>query len=120
MQAKPNGNTRPENRPAEVLSRGQQKLVVCALKLSQGQLMSSSGRGQCTYLVDDLTAELDKEHSKKVCELLSSMRVQVFVTSIEQDDILSVWPDRDDIQVFHVEHGIVSEERQVAMSSSPE
>jgi DNA replication and repair protein RecF len=106
-----------EGRPAaEVLSRGQQKLVVCALKLAQGQLMSSSGRGQCTYLVDDLAAELDKEHSKRVCGLLSSMKVQVFVTSIEQDDIRSVWPDCDDIQVFHVEHGVVSEERQVVMS----
>ena len=78
--------------------------------------MSSSGRGQCTYLVDDLTAELDKEHSKRVCEFLSSMKVQVFVTSIEQDDIRSAWPDCDDIQVFHVEHGVVSEERQAATS----
>ena len=98
-----------DGRPtAEVLSRGQQKLVVCALKLAQGQLMTALGQGVCTYLVDDLTAELDKQHSRRVCELLSSMEVQVFVTSIEQEDICSVWPEHDELQVFHVEHGVVS------------
>ena len=98
-----------EGRPAaEVLSRGQQKLVVCALKLAQGQLMTALGQGVCTYLIDDLTAELDKAHSKLVCQLLSSMRVQVFVSSIEQEDICSVWPEQDNLQVFHVEHGVVS------------
>ena len=93
---------------AEVLSRGQQKLVVCALKLAQGQLMTALGRGVCTYLVDDLTAELDKAHSELVCKWLSSMGVQVFLTSIEQSDVCSVWPKEDNLQVFHVEHGSVS------------
>ena len=93
---------------AEVLSRGQQKLVVCALKLAQGQLMTALGGGVCTYLVDDLTAELDRAHSKLVCELLSSMGVQVFVSSIEQEDICALWPEQDNLQVFHVEHGAVS------------
>ncbi|RLA36546.1 MAG: hypothetical protein DRQ64_10020 [Gammaproteobacteria bacterium] len=97
-----------DGRPAaEVLSRGQQKLVVCALKLAQGQLMSAMGLGECTYLVDDLRSELDVQHSKLVCKLLSSMRAQVFVTSIEQEDICSVWPTGDQLQVFHVEHGQV-------------
>ncbi len=93
---------------AEVLSRGQQKLVVCALKLAQGQLMAALGRGECTYLVDDLTAELDKAHSELVCRWLSSMDVQVFLTSIEQSDVCSVWPKEDNLQVFHVEHGSIS------------
>lgn len=92
---------------AEVLSRGQQKLVVCALKLAQGQMMSSKGLGQCTYLVDDLRSELDEPHSKLVCELLSSMQAQVFVTSIERDDVCAVWPRGDSLKVFHVEHGQV-------------
>jgi len=97
----------------EVLSRGQQKLVVCAMKLAQGQLMTGLGRGGCTYLVDDLTAELDVPHSRQVCSLLSQMQVQVFVTSIEQDAICSVWPEGDEIGVFHVEHGAVSPVCQV-------
>ncbi|MBE9539417.1 MAG: DNA replication/repair protein RecF [Proteobacteria bacterium] len=95
---------------AEVLSRGQQKLVVCAMKLAQGQLMSARGKGRCTYLVDDLRSELDEHHSKLVCGLLSTMQVQVFVTSIARDDVCSVWPKSDGLEVFHVEHGQVKPE----------
>ena len=46
------------------------KLVVCGLKLAQGQLMSELGKRECTYLIDDLPSELDLEHSELVCELL--------------------------------------------------
>jgi len=93
---------------ADVLSRGQQKLVVCALKLAQGQLMAGLGNSVCTYLLDDLSAELDKHHCKLVCALLSSMEVQVFATCIEEEDLRSVWPSEGGMQVFHVEHGVVT------------
>ncbi|CAA0115107.1 DNA replication and repair protein RecF [Halioglobus japonicus] len=93
---------------ADTLSRGQQKLVVCGLKLAQGQLMAQLGnRGKCTYLIDDLPSELDHEHSLLVCELLESMDVQVFVTCIAQEEIRSVWPKTSEITMFHVEHGNV-------------
>lgn len=95
---------------AETLSRGQQKLVVCGLKLAQGQLMSEQGKGRCTYLVDDLPSELDLEHSRQVCELLASMEAQVFITCVDQADIASVWPDdKAEIAMFHVEHGAVKQ-----------
>ncbi|MCL4106043.1 UNVERIFIED_CONTAM: hypothetical protein GTU68_058349 [Idotea baltica] len=93
---------------AETLSRGQQKLVVCALKLTQGQLLAERGGQPCTYLLDDLPSELDKVHSSLVCKLLSEMSAQVFVTSIEKESICDMWPKGDDIAVFHVEHGVVS------------
>src|SRR3990167_9118124 len=38
----------------DILSRGQQKLVVCALKIAKGHLVNQTKRGQCIYLVDDL------------------------------------------------------------------
>ena len=34
---------------AETLSRGQQKLAVCGMKLAQGQMMSEAGNGKCTF-----------------------------------------------------------------------
>jgi DNA replication and repair protein RecF len=95
----------------DILSRGQQKLVVCGLKLAQGQLMARQGRGTCTYLIDDLPSELDYSNSLLVCELLASMEAQVFITCIEQQDIRSVWPGTDDLAMFHVEQGVV---RQVS------
>lgn len=93
---------------ADTLSRGQQKLVVCGLKLAQGQLMAKRGsRGSCTYLIDDLPSELDHEHSLLVCELLASMDAQVFITCIDQEEIRSVWPKTSELTMFHVEHGSV-------------
>ena len=94
---------------ADTLSRGQQKLVVCGLKLAQGQLMSEQGNTACTYLVDDLPSELDLEHSRQVCELLASMKAQVFITCVEKGDIAAVWPKNNtDMAMFHVDHGAVT------------
>jgi DNA replication and repair protein RecF len=93
---------------AETLSRGQQKLVICGLKLAQGQLMSQLGRGSCTYLIDDLPSELDQQHSRLVCELLAAMEAQVFITCIGLEEIRSMWPPASDLTMFHVEHGSVS------------
>ena len=95
---------------ADTLSRGQQKLVVCALKLAQGQLMSEQGQGACIYLVDDLPSELDAQHGRLVCELLSSLGAQVFITSVDQADIRAVWPAPEELTVFHVEHGDIKAE----------
>jgi len=92
---------------AETLSRGQQKLVVCGLKLAQGQHMAQQGRGNCTYLIDDLPSELDYDHSVLVCDLLASMDAQVFITCIDQEEIRSVWPKTSELTVFHVEQGTV-------------
>lgn len=95
---------------AETLSRGQQKLVVCGLKLAQGQLMQAAGKGQCTYLVDDLPSELDSTHARLVCEMLAGMQAQVFITCVDREDLEAVWPaqQRDALGMFHVEQGKVT------------
>lgn len=92
---------------ADILSRGQQKLAVCALKLSQGQILAQKGHGSSTYLIDDLPSELDQVHSKRVCNLLATMEAQVFITCIDPREIRSVWPEGHDLAMFHVEQGSV-------------
>lgn len=92
---------------AETLSRGQQKLVVCGLKLAQGQLMAQQSRSRCTYLIDDLPSELDQKHGQLVCDVLASMDAQVFITCIDQEEVQAVWPEARALAMFHVEHGSV-------------
>jgi DNA replication and repair protein RecF len=93
---------------ADTLSRGQQKLVVCALKLAQGQLITEQGTGSCTYLVDDLPSELDSEHGQQVCRHLARMDAQVFISCVDKRDITALWPmDTKPMAMFHVEHGVV-------------
>jgi len=92
-------------RPAvEVLSRGQQKLVVSALKLAQGRLLEQATRRTCIYLIDDLPAELDLEHRRVFCDWLERMRCQVFITSVDPDALAGLWQTDTQVAMFHVKH----------------
>lgn len=96
-------------RPAEtVLSRGQEKLLACALRLAQGILLHEITGKTCIYLVDDLPAELDLQRRQALCKQLSAMRSQVFVTATDPDSLKDCWPNTADTQWFHVEQGRVN------------
>lgn len=93
---------------AETLSRGQQKLLVCALKLAQGRILAQQ-HGNVLYLIDDLPSELDKERCERVCRALAEMRVQTLITCISPKAIPSNWLGADaDVAMFHVEQGCVT------------
>ena len=89
----------------EVLSRGQQKMVVCALKLAQAKLYQQVTKKPCIFLVDDLAAELDINHRKALCSLLEELECQVFVTAVEAAQIADCWSPLSNVKKFHVEHG---------------
>ncbi|HLD67783.1 MAG TPA: DNA replication/repair protein RecF [Pseudomonas sp.] len=94
---------------AEILSRGQQKLVVCALRIAQGHLVSQARRGQCIYLVDDLPSELDDQHRRALCRLLEELDCQVFITCVDPEVLKDVWRTDTPIAMFHVEHGRITQ-----------
>lgn len=85
------------------LSRGQQKLLVYAMKLAQLSIYRSSTGRKCLVLCDDLSAELDGDRRLQVVRLLRKTACQVFVTAAITNSIES--PD----SVFHVEHGRVTQ-----------
>lgn len=93
------------------LSRGQQKLLVCAMILAQGSLLKQRVNKRVIYLVDDLPAELDLHSRAKVLRLFAQEKTQVFITAIEQELICGVVEDKWGVPVklFHVEHGHVVE-----------
>ncbi len=95
---------------AEVLSRGQLKLLICALKVVQAQHLIASRGVHCLFLVDDLPAELDVSNREKVCKLLGSLKTQVFLTSIEQESLAPIAVRQAEVNgmelgMFHVKHG---------------
>lgn len=97
----------------EVLSRGQKKLVVCALKLSQVALLREAGR-DCVLLVDDLASELDAEARSRLIDYLAASGAQVFITAIEPDAVIPALERTGLVQgqgykMFHVEHGSIRE-----------
>jgi DNA replication and repair protein RecF len=97
---------------AEVLSRGQQKLLVCALKIAQGLVFNRLTGRKCIYLVDDLPAELDEKHRALLVHWLDAMKTQVFITGVERETLLSSWKENNQVspRMFHVEQGRVSEQ----------
>jgi len=63
------------------LSRGQQKLFVCALLLAQASLHEKVLQEPVIMLIDDLPAELDETHRLKLLELLQILNIQHIITS---------------------------------------
>ena len=99
-----------KNSAADVLSRGQQKLLVIAMKLAQALVLKKvMGKG-CLFLVDDLPAELDSANRAKVLAILAQIGEQVFVTSIEKEQLFEPLQKEKELKLFHVEHGKISTE----------
>jgi len=102
---------------ANVLSRGEKKLLITALRLSQLPLLLNdedcsnsinddlSSRATPIVLLDDITAELDDRAIEILLSTLAKLPCQVFMTSLT-DDILplvnELWLQPN---VFHVKQG---------------
>jgi len=92
---------------AELLSRGQQKLLVSALKLAQGIHLSEQRHKQCIYLIDDFASELDEHKRQLLASSLLQMGAQVFVTAIRPEQLPEFMSQ--DSNLFHVEQGKITE-----------
>lgn len=82
------------------LSRGQQKIILIALKLAQAQLLPKP----CVYLFDDIAAELDSNHLHRFINCLNQIKGQFFVTAINPVYLHEFISD-DDMTMFAVEQG---------------
>ncbi len=88
-------------------SRGQQKLLVCAMRLAQITHLKTGLQQKSIVLVDDLAAELDVEHRAQLLALLAETGAQLFITVTEADLIDTA--DWSSQKMFHVEHGQIVE-----------
>ncbi len=68
-----------ERKLKHYLSRGQQKIVLFALKIAQAQLLNRF----CIFLIDDLFAEFDSKHSQRLMTCILETKGQFFITCHE-------------------------------------
>ncbi len=101
---------------ADILSRGQQKMLICALRVSQGYLLSQLTGKQSVFLLDDLPSELDTERRQQLCGLLDELGCQVFITCVDAADTLECWPDKQEVSMFHVKHGEIIAQKPMAIA----
>ena len=102
---------------ANVLSRGEKKLLITALRLSQlplllnaqktNDLSNDSAHVQVTpvVLLDDITAELDDRAIDILLSTLAQLPCQVFMTSLTDDILPLVHQYWSEPNMFHVKQG---------------
>jgi len=91
-----------QSKVKNILSRGQQKIILIALKLAQADLIDHD----CLYLIDDLTSELDEAHQRKLLNLLRERKGQYVITSPGSYG-LSWFVSKDNCNYFQIEGGIL-------------
>ena len=98
----------------EWLSRGQQKLFVCAMIIAQGALLITYQKRMPIYLLDDLPSELDRYSQHALMEHLTQQNAQIFLTSIEEDQAkLLKQYTKNPFEMFHVKHETIETKRSV-------
>ena len=94
-----------DKRPvAAICSRGQIKLFLLLLLISQAQALEIMTGEQPLYLMDDYRAEIDAHARRHVLDLLSELNVQAFITTTETE---AVDARSANVKMFHVERGEV-------------
>lgn len=103
---------------AEVLSRGQQKVVISAVIVALGIAYRQKANKSCIYLIDDLPSELDETHRQRVGHWLRGVGAQLFVTAVDKEPLCTMWPEEfvSKSSLFHVKHGEVSLEAQESLT----
>lgn len=93
----------------DVLSRGQLKLLMCALRLAQGEYLIAQKSRQCLFLIDDFASELDPTKRTLLAERLRQSGSQVFVTAITPDQLNQMqWQTQPTDKRFCVKQGKIS------------
>ena len=95
----------------EVLSRGQQKVLITHLLLAQLELLKSMRGLNCVVLIDDLGAELDESNQRQLISTLLEKEAQIFTTVVEKDQMFVLndfLKEQYQTLMFHVEQGHVT------------
>lgn len=103
-----------DNIPAvEILSRGQQKMLIAALFISEATIYQQVTGKSAVFLLDDMPAELDRQRLAALGSWINRLQSQVFVTGVEANSLISIWPDIESkkVKVFHVKQGTVTNEQ---------
>lgn len=91
----------------ETLSRGQLKLLMCALRLAQGEFLTRESGRRCLYLIDDFASELDDVRRGLLASRLKATQSQVFVSAISAEHVLDM--SNKNSKMFSVEQGKITD-----------
>lgn len=93
-----------DHQARKLVSRGQEKLLACALILAATEIVQTAIEKPLLLLIDDPAAELDGGSLSRLMEEVAGLGCQVIATALVPDAPL--FGDRP--RMFHVEHGVVN------------
>jgi DNA replication and repair protein RecF len=92
-----------ERQARKLVSRGQQKLLACALILAATDIVQTALEKPLLLLLDDPAAELDQDSVQRLMAEVEGLGCQVVATTLDRKQALFSRAPR----LFHVEHGVV-------------
>ncbi len=110
-----------KSQAVDVLSRGEKKLLIIALKLAQLKVMCDCHQISPVVLVDDIDAELDEGAMQILLKTLLLLPCQIMITSLQKSTVnkithaikeLSITKD---LKKFHVKQGKVIHDVDVCL-----
>jgi DNA replication and repair protein RecF len=96
-----------ERQARKLVSRGQQKLLACAMILAAAETAQSALERPLLMLLDDPAAELDDDSLARLMARVANLGSQVIATSLQSDEAIFGGQGA----VFHVEHGALEREK---------
>ncbi len=93
-----------ERQARKLVSRGQQKLLACAMIIAAAQTAQTALERPLLMLLDDPAAELDDDSLARLMARVRNLGCQVIATSLVPDSAIF----GGEGAVFHVEHGALS------------
>jgi DNA replication and repair protein RecF len=97
----------------DVLSRGQMKVLMSAIRIAQGRVLKETTRRAPIYLLDDVGAELDAANAQAIFSVLAAEKSQVLATMVALTDTAQGLK-RYVNDVFHVEQGVLTSANKMA------
>ncbi len=92
-----------ERQARKLVSRGQQKLLACAMVLAAAETAQAALERPLLLLLDDPAAELDDESFARLMARVRNLGCQVIATSLQPDSPIIGTPGA----MFHVEQGVL-------------
>jgi len=92
-----------DRRARKLVSRGQQKLLACAMVLAATEVVQTHLEKPLLLLLDDPAAELDRDAVCRLMRCVESLGSQVVATVLDPSQPLFT----NTPAMFHVEHGVI-------------
>lgn len=96
-----------ERQARKLVSRGQQKLLACAMVLAATETAQTALERPLLLLLDDPAAELDEDSLGRLMGRVANLGCQVIATSLRPE----IGSFTTQAAMFHVEHGALSREK---------